>query len=152
MTSNDIGDIGEAIFNLVISRYGLFRPSHLGDKWPVSDFYVELKNNDNYLFFIVQVKATAKPMTKGRQLPISATREQIRKLNAYYSPTYLAGVDVIKEKVYLKAINQEVTSNIRGIGTEFEFNEENGKKLYEDVERFWKGSDLDAYKSNFKFN
>lgn len=150
MDNNDQGDLGEAIFNLALSRDALFRPKHLGEKWPVSDFYVELKGIEEKLFFVVQVKSSRRGLDTNSKLKLTAPKANLNKLRKYYAPTYLAGIDVKTEKVYLKPINKNVSSNISSLTTTFELNKTNRKKLYADVKRFWKKSGLLTYKSKFK--
>lgn len=63
--ANRVGALGEAIFETELRRHLasgeiLFRPRHLGDKWPVVDVLVELTDVDDMNpFFLAQVKATA---------------------------------------------------------------------------------------------
>lgn len=94
MTNNEIGDLGEAIFNVEITRDYIFRPRHLGEKWPSSDFYVELIGPKEHFFFIVQVRYTTQGNDASGNMKIQAPKKKIADLKAYYSPTYLAGVSV----------------------------------------------------------
>ncbi len=55
-------DLGEKIAHILLTDWvgerTLFRPTHLGDKWPVTDCYVELKHVRKITpYFFVQVKS-----------------------------------------------------------------------------------------------
>lgn len=152
--NNDDGNLGEILFNVAISRHHLFRTRDLGEKWPVSDFYVELKSN-NKIFFIVQVKSSRQGYSSSGKLKITAPKEKLNKLRKYYAPTYLAGVDLKKEQVYLIPINKKVKTNISRLPTSFEierYNAKNSKILFDDVKSFWKNSGILDYKRKFKHN
>lgn len=147
---NEIGDIGENIFSVVISRDYIFRARHLGEKWPSSDFYVELIGPKENFFFIVQVKSTNKGLNGANKLKIGIPKDKLHKLNDYYCPTYVAGVNVINEKVYLIPINTKKRKGISSFSIGFELDTTNRKKLFEDVKTFWTGTNVKSYKSKFK--
>jgi hypothetical protein len=146
--NNEQGDIGEIIFKLAISRHYIFRPRELGDKWPVSDCYVELVAPKEKFHFIVQIKSSRQGYSNGR-LKLTAPKKKINQLKNYYAPTYLAGVDVEDERVYLIPINKSVRKNISRLNTSFELTKANLKLLEKDVKDFWKSSGLKAHKTNF---
>lgn len=150
MTNNEIGDLGEAIFNVEISRDYIFRPRYLGEKWPSSDFYVELIGPKEHFFFIVQVKSTTQGNDASGNLKIQAPKKKIDDLNLYYCPTYLAGVNVNTSEVYLTSINKDVQKDISKLSTIFKLDTNNRKVLFNDVKSFWENTDLRNYKDNFK--
>jgi hypothetical protein len=147
--SNEIGDLGEAIFNVEISRDYLFRPRHLGEKWPASDFYVELIDKKEHFFFIVQVKSTTLGIDRNRNLKVKVKKKKLQELNRYYCPTYVAGVDVNSDSVYLISLNKSKRKNLCGLPTRFKLNPQNRIALYNDVKDFWESSDLKAHKRTF---
>jgi len=147
---NEIGDLGEAIFNVEISRDYIFRPRHLGEKWPSSDFYVELIGPKEHFFFIVQVKSTTQGLDTKGNLKAKATSKKIKELNSYYCPTYIAGVDVNSSSVYLIPINKNKRKDLSKITTEFILNTANRQKLFDDVKDFWETTDIKTYKRDFK--
>ncbi len=73
MSSDDIGNRGEAIFRVRITDpYGpdktpLFRAYHLVEKFPTLDFLVELIGlpAGRVAYFFVQVKATTRGLARG---------------------------------------------------------------------------------------
>lgn len=147
---NEIGDLGEAIFNVEISRDYLFRPRHLGEKWPSSDFYVELIGPKEHFFFIVQVKSTSQGLDKSGNLKVKATSKKIKELNSYYCPTYLAGVDVNNSNVFLIPINKAKRKDLNKLPTTFQLNSANRQLLFDDVKDFWENTDIKDYKNKFK--
>ena len=72
MSSDDIGNRGEAVFRVRITDpYGprkspLFRAYHLGEKFPTLDFLIELVGlpTGRVAYFFVQVKATTRGLTR----------------------------------------------------------------------------------------
>lgn len=148
--SNEIGDLGEHIFNVEISRDYTFRPRHLGEKWPASDFYVELIGPTEVFFFIVQVKATHKGLNRNGNLKVKVPKEKLHKLNEYYCPTYVAGVDNDTDEVYLVSVNTKRRKGISSLPTNFNLNKINRAKLYDEVKKFWLDSNIKTHKRNFK--
>jgi hypothetical protein len=146
---NEIGDLGEAIFNVEISRDYIFRPRHLGEKWPSSDFYVELIGPKEHFFFLVQVKSTSQGFDSKGNLKIKATSKKLNELNNYFCPTYLAGVDVDSNSVYLIPINKSKRKDLNKLKTKFELNAINRQLLFEDVRDFWENTNLKSYKASF---
>lgn len=148
--SNEIGELGEGIFNVAISRDYKFRPRHLGEKWPASDFYVELIGLSEVFFFIVQVKATDKGINSKGKLRVQVPKKKLHDLNTYYCPTYVAGVDNDTEEVYLISINTKRRKGIGSLSTKFVLNTSNRIKLFNEVKNFWEDSHLKSYKRSFK--
>lgn len=151
MPSRDsIGDKGESIFKVVISRDYTFRPMYLGEKWPISDFYVELIGAKKAMFFIVQIKATEKGVSNRGNLRVQLPKKKLHQLNSYFCPTFIAGIDNNTEKVYMQAINSNKRKGLGCLSTKFELNKANRKKLYDEIVKFWSDSNLDKYKSKFR--
>lgn len=149
MKNNEIGDLGEAIFNVEISRDYMFRPRHLGEKWPSSDYYVELIGPKEHIFFIVQVKSTSKGLDTNNNLKVQASAKKLRDLNNYYCPTYLAGVDVVTNSVYLIPINNSKRKDLSKLTTKFQLNSKTRKMLFADVKAFWANSGIKSYKQTY---
>lgn len=147
--SNEIGELGEGIFNVAISRDYKFRPRHLGEKWPASDFYVELIGPSEIFFFIVQVKATDKGINSKGKLRVQVPLKKLHDLNSYYCPTYVAGVDNDTEQVYLVSVNTKRRKGISSLPTKFVLNKANREKLFNEVKNFWIDSDLKNHKRSF---
>jgi hypothetical protein len=148
--NNEIGELGEAIFNVKISKDYIFRPKQLGDKWPTSDFFVELNGLNNRFFFIVQVKSTAQGFDNNGNLKIILKKNKLRELNSYYCPTYLAGVDINSETVFIMPINKNKRKDISKLPSKYKLDSTMRQKLFEDVKNFWENTNIKVYKNSFK--
>src|SRR5262245_23487334 len=115
MSRDDIGTRGEAIFRVRITdpygpdRTPLFRPCHLGEKFPTLDFLVELVGlpEGREAYFFVQVKATTRGLTRGQpaRLRVSVLQHDIDRMLVYPGPTYVVGVDCRAERAYIASVN-----------------------------------------------
>lgn len=149
-TQNDIGDLGENLFSVIISRDYNFRSRHLGEKWPTSDFYVELIGPKEHFFFIVQVKSTNQGINRDNKLRINVPKDKLHKLNNYFCPTYVVGIDVITEKAYIVSVNTKRRKAISSLSTKYEINTITRSRLFDDVKKFWTDSNVNNFKSTFK--
>lgn len=158
MNSNEIGEQGEAIFKARISVRYQFNIFFLGDKAPIVDYLLELKDNPEYCF-LVQVKSTEKAEynQNGKYLKISYENKKMNMLQSRLLPTYVAGVDVKQEIVYLQANMNSNNSMKYGISTQYklsladkEESEQTLKQLIDDVKNFWNNTNVKTEKSNFK--
>lgn len=145
--SDYIGNLGETYFCVSMLNHRLFRPAYLGEKWPVSDYFVEIVNSEEQYFFIVQVKSSAAQVGKSSPLPIAINQEKLRRLASYGAPTYLAFVDVNSGNVYLKAAMSvgQYASRKAVIITEM-----SSIELRDEVIAFWKSSGMSIHKEQFK--
>ena len=123
LTSEQIGDLGEllAAVNLsrpVRGRYNrpLFRPIHLGAKYPTADFIVDVLAADAHPsgFFFVQVRSTDQSSSAGR-LPVKVDRVRFNRLARLPAPGYLVGVDLKAESCHLVAANKTVAADLPSI-------------------------------------
>lgn len=141
---NTVGDRGEAMFYLAISRlHGerpLFRPVYLGGKWPTADLIVELEDEPG-MFFLVQVKTSTRGYTKDlKRLFISAERARLQALADAPLPTYLVGVDERGEQVYLNAVQGTIAAGRSSISVEHSAKDASVReRLYREVKAFWRG-------------
>jgi hypothetical protein len=145
--SDRIGSLGESYFQVAMLNHKLFRPAFLGEKWPVSDYFVEIEDSEERYFFIVQVKASSTKFTKGRGVSIIVNHEKLRELASYGAPTYMAIVDVNNGKVFLKA-----AMHVEGFSPRqpIEMNLETSLLLKEDVIDFWKSSGMSDFKEKYQ--
>lgn len=155
--NNEQGQRAEEIFGVRITQDYFFRARDLGGKWPVSDYYVEVNDDNNPFHFIVQVKSTSKPLNRNNNLPISISRKKVNQLSNYDAPTFLAGVDVPNETVYLIPIYKRQSAAISKISGTFILNAndkktslKNLKLLETEVKRFWRNTDTKSKKRSFK--
>lgn len=155
---DEIGMRGEALFTAAIMRFcgrtrPYFVPHFLGDKFQTLDFIVELVDAEQgtpYLF--VQVKTTTQGYTaeKGpRRLRIRLEAEDVTRMREYPAPTYLAGVDLNDERIFILSIEEITTTSVSGLPTTFPLDCGNLKRLWDEVNAFWKARDMRMMSSVF---
>jgi hypothetical protein len=142
--SNELGQRGEALFYAMITKfYGrekpIFRPQFLGDKWPTIDFIVELVDAGKITpYFFAQVKTTRHGYTrKDRRLKVRVHRDDMRKLALYPAPTYIVGIDDIREEGYIISANGEWLNSLSSLPTNFPIDKTNQELLWKEVKEFW---------------
>ncbi len=160
-TNDDIGNRGEAIFELRITDpHGpggdpLFRPYHLGEKFPTLDYLVELvglpagKVGD----FFAQVKLTRKGFTKRPpvRLPVRVSQGDIERMLTYPGPTYVIGIDERPghERAYIASVNRPGMKGIQGLPPTFPLDAANMNALWKEVEVYWSNINMLMHKSLF---
>jgi len=154
--TNELGQRGEALFYVLITRtYGrakpIFRPQFLGDKWPTVDFLVELVDAGAVTpYFFAQVKTTRDSYAKRtNRLKVRVSREDMMKLASYPAPTYVIGIDEIKEEGYIISANGEWLSSMSSLSTMHPMNKTNQDLLYDEVNRFWARAKMSRRPSRF---
>lgn len=153
---NELGQRGENLFSVIITRfYGrrqpIFRPQFLGDKWPTSDFIVELIGDTIILtpYFFVQVKTTRQGYDTQNRLKVQISATEMQKLASLPAPTYLVGLDDINEKGYIISANGEDLENISSLSTEHPLNKSTQDILWAEVKNYWE--ELGAVRINSHF-
>ena len=118
----------------------LFQLTHLGDKWPVVDYYVEVTTvHDKRPFFFLQAKATAATNPQ-KTLRISTTKNDIAGLLKIPAPTYILGVHEPSKRVFIRSVHDGVALKaITRIPIAYELSDDNLKILHDEVVRFWRG-------------
>jgi hypothetical protein len=150
-----IGNRGEKLVELCLTDYAtfdapLFRLSHLGEKWPAIDFYVELTTSrDSRPFFLVQTKSTTHNTTR-RSLRISSTKHDIEQLLQIPAPTYLLGVHEPTRRVFVRSVHEGLTTKaITSISLANELTTPNLQRLHDEVALFWRTGRHKPRRSNF---
>lgn len=154
--NNLIGLRGESIFMTRITEFNLIEGYFLGDKAPIVDFYMDIIDGNESYQFLVQVKSTTLGYDGSGNLKVSVHEKKYKKLQKKRLPTYIAGVDVNNEVVYICSAFQEgkkISSmpvkhslkKSRPIRTKHTL-----KKLREEVIRYWNGNITKEYKNKFK--
>ncbi len=157
MSQNQIGNLGELLAETEFCRpvgkkYNrpLFRANNLGQKYPVVDFVVDLldSNERSIGFFYVQVKSTHNPSVGDRRrLPIECPYHKYNAMVNLPVPTYLVGVDVSKDTLYILAANRTLNRKLSSIGKLHDLSADDIKvSLYKEVLSYWKEQTLDAWK------
>ena len=147
-TTDQIGEVGELLAALALSRpvlgrYGraLFRPTHLGGKYPVADFLVDAlsPSGDSVGVFFVQVKSTTKPGSS-RRLPAKATAVALDRLGRLPIPAYVVGVDLVAAEAYIAAGFGPSPARPHGITRRFPLSSDAVRiELYREVTSHWAG-------------
>jgi hypothetical protein len=140
-----IGERGEDIFKAEIGpfhgRLPLFRARHLGDKWPLLDFVVELIGpwKKRRPFFFVQVKATRRGYTKApdERLKVGLPRTKVFPLAGYRVPVYLVGVDVKEERAFVISARGKSVTSLTNMHTAFELTKATRRALWNEVRKHW---------------
>jgi hypothetical protein len=150
---NFIGDRGEYIFTTLISEKTssgyLFNPIFLGQKWPTSDFYVELFKTSKPMFCFFQIKATSKGYTvKEQKLKINISKNNLEKLSKLPAPSYVIGINEITKKGYIISVNGDNIKAINNLPTTYPLNKTNLEKLWQEIKQFWNNSNNYDFKNN----
>ena len=139
-----LGQRGERIFEVLITKFHsddgpIFKPQFLGDKWQYVDFIVELVGAVSCVpYFFVQVKTTRQGCTKNNRLNVKVEKKSVIGIASYPAPTYIVGIDEIKEVGYLVSANGENLTSLSNLSTKFPINEKNRQLLWDEVNDFWK--------------
>lgn len=161
-STNAIGDVGEILAQLHFSRpvrgkyqRPLFRAAHLGEKYPVVDLIVDILDpkEASLGFFFVQVKATNAAKPKAKTLAVKIELLKYNHLAQIPAPTFLVGVDIDAEKVYLVCAARPEKKAFSSICKKFDLKDDNVRvALYKEVKEYWKkhSPKLNQIKTNFK--
>jgi Domain of unknown function (DUF4365) len=145
---DSIGKRGETLFRVLITKWcdgqPWFEATFLGEKAEGLDFMVQLIGPTVFnSIFYVQVKATAKPNRysgagKDRRISVALKPTDARKLGAMKMPAYVVGIDVQSEKAYIRNVKAGATAGFTGISTRRHLSCMAIRKLWNEVEEFWK--------------
>ncbi len=103
-------------------------------------------------YFFVQVKATKNGYTgtgPDEKLKVKVTKADIAKLKKVPAPTYVVGIDIVKECGFIVAITDETTASLSGITTKFRINCRVIKALWSEVDTYWRARKMLAATSTF---
>jgi len=155
-----IGDFGELLAAVDLSRpvkgryqRPLFKPTHLGGKFPTVDYLVDVLAADSSSvgFFFVQVKSTSQGLNNINKLPIGVEQIKFNRLAEIPAPTYLIGVDTIAEVSYIVAAYKRRTAAVSSIVCDFSLRDDEIKiDLYKEVIQFWQANKSLLRKTRFK--
>jgi hypothetical protein len=160
-STNAVGDFGELLAATHLSRpvrgyyrRPLFRPSHLGQKYPVVDFIVDaLDPEENSLgFFFVQVKAASQARPNSRTLRLELELLKYNKLASIPVPTFLIGVDTQTERAFLIAASRTLQKAFSSITKRHDLLDESVRVgLYKEVIEYWRRNRSRLVKLRTKF-
>jgi hypothetical protein len=154
-----IGKRGEALFRVAITRWcggeQWFDETFLGEKAEGLDFEVQLIGSAVFhASFYVQVKSTAHPkrydrVGKDRRIRVTLKASDAVKLGTMKVPAYVVGVDVLSGKAYIRNVKAGAKRGFTGISTRNPLDCRAIKKLWNEVERFWKSRSRGMTDSGF---
>lgn len=162
MDPNAIGDRGEMLASVRLTESNIFMTCLLGGKVPAYDILAEINPGPNEMpyQFLIQVKSTDRqnPYTvKGKRIKTPIPNKKLGALVDRPLPTYVAGVDLNTEDVFIVPAFDKNAGYSSSIPTSFKLspgqkavNKSLLLKLKEDVIRYWQGINIDAYKTTFK--
>jgi len=142
--NDEIGKLGEALFEARIIRFcrkrPWFNPSHLGEKFPTSDYHVRLVlPNAPEAYFFAQVKGTTKGYTSKarKRLLVEISARDVQRLKDSRAPCYIIGVDVDHERCFIHAITSSSPSDFASIPTTHPLNCVTKLALWKEVDAYW---------------
>jgi hypothetical protein len=161
-STNAIGEFGEGLVRTSFSRpvrsiyrRPLFRVAGLGDKFPIADFLVEVLdgNEDSLGFFFVQAKSTSTSKPTSKRLKLKIDLVKFNKLAATPAPTFLVGVDIMAEKVFLIAAPKPKKKKIYSITKSFDLIDDSVRiNLYNEVVGYWRKTKAKLNKRKTQFS
>jgi hypothetical protein len=151
-----IGKRGEAtVQRQLLSFFGgarpLFAPTFLGDKFPTFDLLVQLfEPPTSEAFFFAQVKTTRQGVRpRSRTLPTELDQARVASALRFRVPSYLLSVDDLAEMVYVTVIDRRLSGGVKAVPTAHPLNAANARRLWDEVELFWKGVRRQRARSHF---
>ena len=147
-SANAVGDFGELLAAIHLSRTvnkhyrrPLFKPTHLGEKYPIVDFIVDALDpmERSHGFFFVQVKSTSTAAISSRTLKLDVELGKYNKLAAIPAPTFLIGVDIRTEKAFVIAAPKALRKAFSSISKKHDLQDETVRvRLYKEVVKYWR--------------
>lgn len=98
---NIIGGRGEYVFYSRITQYGIFSAYFLGEKAPIVDFLLQINDVNTPFSCFIQIKSTEQGYNKEKKLKVNVHQKKFKALLERPLPTYVAGVDLNKEIVFI---------------------------------------------------
>lgn len=136
-----------------IQKRNLFKATHLGAKYELFDFMVNLLNDKGLPsgpFFLLQVKATEVDSFSD-PVEVRFSRDEVMKAHLRKVPAYLLVVQVCgnRMKGYFIAIDKNRTHGFTTFQKNFEFkNDNNLKMLYNEIDDYFNGHNIN-FESQF---
>lgn len=158
MNTNLIGDRGESIFNTRITEHEMFNVYFLSAKAPIVDFLIEIADEATPFQCLVQVKSTSQGYLKRNgKLRAKVSVDKMQKLINRPLPTYVAGVELKNEKVYICPAFDDANAYTSSIPITHILDKQNTvatqqtlDMLKQDIIEYWNKAKANLYKSSFK--
>lgn len=158
---NIVGDNGERLAAIRLTQGNIFDVIVIGGKAPAFDLLCQIEDPVIPYQFLVQVKATEADDVFTKKKPIRiktpVPAENYRLLQIKPLPTYVAGVDITTEDVFIAPAYQTINLYGGSIPTLYHLTKADLQQslkyltmLKDDVVAYWDRLDIQNYKSAFK--
>ena len=159
ITTNVVGGAGENLTALRLEKDGYFNVYFLGEKAPIEDFLLEIRDEEHPYHCLLQVKSTdmEERYLKNGNIITPVPEDKLKKLLHRPLPTYVVGADVTDEVVFIAPAYKEdkeyssIPTTIRLDNNDKALRIANLEKLRDDIIRYWEESNIFDFKYN-KFN
>lgn len=150
------GSNGEDVAKSILGAFPIFRVVFMGEKYPVTDFYVEVVDKDTSYPFFVQVKTTTSDIDENGKLCVSVPNEKYKALCGRPIPTYVGGIDLNNDLLFIRpAFNEK--EHICFIEPQMVISRKDkidcGQKLLKmkrDVINYWENLKIKEYKQAYQ--
>ena len=158
MNTNLIGDRGESIFITRITEHEMFNVYFLSAKAPIVDFLIEIADEATPFQCLVQVKSTSQGYLKRNgKLRAKVPADKMQKLINRPLPTYVAGVDLKNERVYICPAFNDANAYTSSIPITHILDKQNAvatqqtlDMLKQDIIEYWNNANMNLYKTSFR--
>lgn len=96
------GSNGEDVAKSILEAFPIFRVVFMGEKYPITDFYVEIIDKNTPYPFLVQVKTTTSELDERGRLCVSVLNAKFVALCGRPIPTYVGGVDLNNDSLFIR--------------------------------------------------
>lgn len=157
LSANIIGDIGENIVALRLSKYGIFKVYFLGEKAPIEDFILEILDEAHPYHCLIQVKAVGqdKKYNKKGYMRTPIQYSKLKKLIERPLPTYVAGADIEDEVIFIApAFNKNnkystIPPILKIDNVDKARSKNDLERLRDDIINYWVQSKTPSFKKNY---
>ena len=117
----------------------LFRIARLGEKWPTTDFYAEIKGQTKGIpAALFQIKTPINGLASGSgAIHVHLPKADVLRLSKHPLPAYLLGVCHKSQRVFIRAIPKTRKNGIARIPITHELLEPNVKVLRDEILTYW---------------
>lgn len=153
-----IGDRGEHVALYRLTQSHIFMATIIGGKCPAFDILLEVNNENKPYFAVVQVKSSdSATYTKSGRMQTPVPNAHLADLWKLPVPTYIAGVDMAQETVFI-APAYKMKGAIYGGSipnayilqpTNLTVSRLNLEKLRDDIVAYWDNYNIPIYKNYY---
>lgn len=157
MDTNSIGVSGENIAKAIIEFFPIFRVVFMGDKNPITDFYVEISNNKEKPYpFLMQIKTTTSDLDDKGCLCVKVPNDKYQALCHKPIPTYVGGVSLEDQSLFIKPAFDD-SRHVNSISPDLVITTKDKRdcatkliKIQRDVINYWDTLNTSDFKQNYQ--